>query len=218
MISARCVLFICLVMIVICVGTEAPMAQSDLLDSLESHFQANPGDSSAIISLIDLLIEQNDYERSQTLLEGLLSDDSCNAFVLYLYGNVCDRMDDLPNAAKFYEKSITCDLTTWQAYRDLAYLHDVLANYERMNELLILAVRHAPIPDSLYYDLGYSYDLCSQTDSATVYYYRALTFDSQDWQACNNLAALWGMQQEQDSAIYYADKALNRLRVCYNDV
>jgi tetratricopeptide (TPR) repeat protein len=180
----------------------------DDIASLQEIVRSDPYDFEAVSSLSRIFIAQENYESARSILDTYLSKDSTNAMTLYLYGRVMDLTDNILEAMAYYLLSIEKDSTLWLSYRDMALLYDVFADYENMNRFILDAFNHTPFPESLYYEVGYSYDMLEQPESAAVFYRLAVQSDSADNQALMNLGAIWGNWGNADSAKYYTKKSL----------
>ena len=182
--------------------------QEDEIARLEGNIKEHPRDFDSVKKLAQILIAQENYGACEDILNNYLSIDSVNAEALYLYGRTMDLTDNIPEAMGYYLLAINHDSIHWKAYRDLAFMYDILADYENTNRYMARAVSCSPSPESLYYDLGYSFDMLEQIDSAMFYYRLALDFDPGDHQANLNIGAIWGDRGEVDSARIYTERSL----------
>ncbi|MEE9553531.1 MAG: hypothetical protein V3W18_04465 [candidate division Zixibacteria bacterium] len=181
---------------------------SDDIKALENKVIENPHDFESVSELARIYIAQENYQPAEAILKNYLSYDSLNVDVLYLYGRVLDFSDNILEAMGYYMMTIEKDSSYWQAFRDLALVYDIFADYESMNRFMIDAFKQTPFPESLYYEMGYSYDMLELPDSALIYYQAAVEFDSTDSFALMNLGAIWGYIGEVDSASFYTGKSV----------
>lgn len=181
---------------------------SDDIRTLEGRVVEDPHDFESVSELARMYIAQENYQPAEAILKNYLAYDSLDADALYLYGRVLDYTDNILEAMSYYIMAIERDSSYWQAYRDLALVYDIFADYESMNRFMVSAFTLTPFPESLYYELGYSFDMLEQPDSALVYYRAAVMFDSTDSYALMNLGAIWGNIGDVDSAKVYTEKSV----------
>ncbi len=188
-------------------GATPSIAQGDL-ESLERSVAEDPRDFGRVSELANLYLEQENYQPAEELLGEYVKYDSTNADALYLYGRILDYSDNILEAMSYYMMAIERDSSYWRAYKDLALLYDIFADYESMNRFILLALKVSPVPESLYYEAGYTYDMLERPDSALIYYRLAVDFDSTDSFALMNLGAIWGNLGDVDSARFYTEKSV----------
>jgi tetratricopeptide (TPR) repeat protein len=169
---------------------------------------ASSSDTMSTLDQIRTLISQTKYDSASSKLDAFLSKNTQDNEGWYLKGYIYDRKENLPLAMQYYHKSIELDSTYWGPYRDLAYLFDVLAQYDSLNYYLKKTIQYAFHPDSFYYDYGYSFDALGNGDSALVYYHKALDIFPQDADAALNIGAIWGANDHIDSAEVYTLRAM----------
>lgn len=184
------------------------VSQENEIAELEERIENNPGDFDSTWRLAQIFIDQENYIAAESVISNYLAVDSTNARALYLFGRIMDLTDNIPEAVNYYLMSIRQDSTFWMPYRDLAFLYDIFCDYEKTFEYLTRAAELAPVPESLYFDLGYSLDMLEMPDSALHYYGMALEFDPHDYQSSLNAGAIWGNRGEIDSARIYTERSL----------
>jgi len=194
--------------VIFCLGIPDLCAATADIRSLEEIVKNDPRNFEAVSDLVKSYLSQESYEPAEKILLEYLAYDSANAEALYLYGRVMDLSDNIMEAMAYYLLAIEKDSTFWTAYRDMAMLYDIFADYQTMNRFILNAFRFSPYPESIYYEVGYSYDMLEEPDSASAYYQLAVKFDSTDSQALMNLGAIWGNNGRIDSASYYTGKSL----------
>jgi tetratricopeptide (TPR) repeat protein len=198
----------------------SPDSQETEIAQLEKHIQKNPHGFDSVWKLSQIFIDQENYIAAESTISNYLAVDSTDARALYLFGRIMDLTENIPEAIDYYFLSISHDSTFWMPYRDLAFLYDIFCDYEKMQYYLTRAAALAPVPESLYFDLGYSLDMLEMPDSALHYYGLALEFDPHDYQACLNIGAIWGNRGYIDSARIYTKRSLDINpdfpEACYN--
>jgi tetratricopeptide (TPR) repeat protein len=196
------------------------VSQENEIAALERRIEEEPGDFESTWRLAQIFIDQANYISAESIINNYLTIDSTNARALYLYGRVMDLTDNIAEAIDYYSLSIDHDSTFWMPYRDLAFLYDIFCDYEKTYQYLSRAAALAPVPDSLYFDLGYSLDMLEMPDSALHYYGLALEFDPDDHQASLNIGAIWGNRGQIDSARIYTERSINSnpefAEACFN--
>ncbi len=198
--SVICVLFATL--------TSGSGSRETEITRLEEHIQENPVDFDSVWRLTQIFIAQENYIAAESTISNYLAIDSTDARALYLFGRIMDLTDNIAEAVDYYNLSISHDSTFWMPYRDLASLYNIFCDYEKTSNYLAKAVALAPVPESLYFDLGYTLDMLEMPDSALHYYGRALEFDPDDYQASLNIGAIWGNRGRIDSARVYTERSL----------
>jgi len=194
--------------IVILLGMSSADPQENDIRALEDSLRNDPRNFEIISELCWTYLAQENYEPASVLLKEYLKYDSANVAAIYLYGKTLDLSDNILEATAYYLLAIERDSTFWRPYRDLAMIYDIFADYENTNRFMVDALRLSPRPESLYYEVGYSYDMLEEPDSALIYYRLALKSDSTDSQASMNIGAIWGNRGEVDSARYYTEKSI----------
>jgi tetratricopeptide (TPR) repeat protein len=169
---------------------------------------AQKADSLSTLDQIRALINQSNYDSASIMLDSYLLSNGQDNEAWYLKGYIKDRQENMPLAMQYYHKSIALDSTYWGPYRDLAYMFDVLAQYDSLNFYLKKTIEYAYHPDSFYYDYGYSFDALNEGDSALVYYHKALDRFPDDADAALNIGAIWGANDHIDSAEVYTLAAM----------
>lgn len=185
------------------------VSQENEIADLERRIEKEPGDFESTWRLAQIFIDQENYSSAERIILDYLAVDSTDARALYLFGRVMDLTDNIAEAIDFYNLSINHDSTFWMPYRDLAFLYNIFCDYEKTYQYLSRALELAPVPESLYFDLGYSLDMLEMPDSALHYYGLALEFDPEDYQASLNIGAIWGNRGQIDSARIYTERSLN---------
>ena len=188
-------------------GTVPVFADGDIA-FLEARVLEDPHDFDSVSELARMYIAQENYQPAEAILKNYLAYDSLDADALYLYGRVLDYADNILEAMSYYIMAIERDSSYWRAYRELALVYDIFADYESMNRFMTNAFERTPFPESLYYEMGYSFDMLELPDSALVYYRAAVEFDSVDSYALMNLGAIWGNIGDVDSARFYTEKSV----------
>ena len=184
-------------------------SQETEIAELEKRIEQNPLDTDSVCRLAQMFIDQENYITAESIISNYLALDSTDARALYLFGRIMDLTDNLAEAIDYYDLSISHDSTFWMPYRDLASLYNIFCDYEKTYDYLTKAVALAPVPESLYFDLGYALDMLETPDSALHYYGLALEFDPDDYQSSLNIGAIWGNRGEIDSARSYTQRSLS---------
>lgn len=171
---------------------------------------ARAGDLAREAAMVEAssLMRAEDFDSAVVILEAYLQDNEPSAEIIYQLGLAHDLRDDIPHAMALYFQGIAIGPDYWPPYAKLGLLFDIFAEYDSMNYYLGKAVSLAPHAESLYYDYAYSFDMQGREDSALVYYYRALDFDSLDSQASLNIGGIWGLNGNLDSAAHYTNRSL----------
>jgi len=178
------------------------------IKALEDSLAANPQNFDLVSRLGMIYLQQENYNSAIALFKRYREYDSTNVEAIYLYARAQDLSDNIFDATAGYLLAIETDSTYWRPYRELAMIYDVFADYENTNKFIVNALRYSPYPESLYYNVGYSFDMLDLPDSALVYYRLAIEADSTDSQAYMNIGAIWGNRGEVDSARYYTEKSI----------
>ena len=191
----------------------ADFEQPATIADLESHLKSDPADWQTSLKLAEIFLEQRNFDeagnhlqRAQSLIDSL-SPDTCQAKLYFLWAQLYDLQDDIPHALDNYAKTVECDSNYSEAWRQLGYLYEIFGNYERKLQCLKNALRGAANSPVLLYDIGVTYDYLDSIDQAIQSYNASLETGEVILEALLNLGVDWGLNGQNDSALYYFDRA-----------
>jgi len=153
------------------------------------------------------LVEAQRYLRQAQVCFSNNAGDTCNARYFYLWAVYFDLMEQIPLAMEFYQRATNCDEIYSPGWRKLAYLYEVVAQYEKMLNCLKHALPGTTDSAEVWYEIGVTYDYLDNIKQAIEYYRLSAERDPGNSQAFLNLGADWGLLGNTDSALYYFEQA-----------
>ena len=211
-----------ILLIIIAGGYDDPA----LISKLEKQVADNPDAWQSCLELAEIFIEQENFkEAKKYLLQAQESYktgkiDTCSARYFYIWGLYNDYNVNIPVAINYYSKTIECDSTFSEAWRNKGYLYEIFGNYDLMLNCFKHALLSTDDSAGVYYDIGVTYDYMDSIELALESYYHAIKLGEDSPQAFLNIGVDWGLTGYVDSAAFYFEKAeqagLNSPELFYN--
>jgi len=175
---------------------------------LEQEANSDPANWKSSLQLADIFIAQANFTQAynclsladQSYAQGFI--DSCEADYFYTWGMYYDEKINIPKAIEYYSRTVECDSTFSQAWRNSAYLYEIFGQYDSMMVCLQKCLVNTDDSAGVYYDLGVAYDYLDSLEQSIICYNYSLEIQTYP-AAFLNLGVDWGMLGYRDSAMHY---------------
>ena len=147
-------------------------------------------DEELLLSLASVLDEQDDYEGSLEIIEGVLEKNPSNNYALIQKGYVLGLMEEYDEAYDIFE-SLSKDLpgndTVWW---DLGWIESSRGNQKEAIEAYLRAIELNPEEPAIWDNLGDCYEMTGESEKAIEAYFRSIELGLEDPDVYMRLADL----------------------------
>lgn len=113
-----------------------------------------------------------------------------DASLYWKYGLMLEGQQDIPDAARQYERVLNYEPTHYEAYAKLALAYGLMGDLDSSIEYNLKALKIYPNFAEAYFNLGFAYHLQKKYDKAIENYLKTLHLNPEQARAYNNLALL----------------------------
>ncbi|MFN0048563.1 MAG: tetratricopeptide repeat protein [Cytophagales bacterium] len=154
----------------------------------------------------DIYFSTNNFTKALNYLDRATAENPDSPFLFYKKGVIYESKGDTINAIKNYNKSIELNPSFIDAYIKWADLETKRGNFSTVRKYLINALRFDSLNSNLYFHLALAYKKLELKDSSSLFYEKAIQFDSNYTDALYNISIIYLQQGKYARAEQYLKK------------
>lgn len=142
----------------------------------------------------DIYYNNNNFTKALNYLDRATAENPNSPFLFYKKGVIYESQGDTLRAVDNYNRSIEQNPAYIEAYIQWAGLENKRGNFQTVKNYLVKALAYDTLNSKLYFNLALAYKKLELKDSSSLFYEKAIQFDSNYTDALYNISIIYLQQ------------------------